>query len=402
MARRVVVAGAGLAAVHAVQALREAESEAEAGGTVAEVVLVGDERVLPYDRPPLSKHVLRGERPVPPLLTEDDVARLRLDVRLGAPVRGLQDGRVLLDDGSDLAYDALLVATGAAPRTLPGLAGPDVHVLRTAGDAEALRAAVRSAGRLTVVGAGLVGCEAAASARALGAEVVLLEVLDQPVLRSLGPVAAEHVAAAHRAAGVDLRCGTSVLEVEGDRGSRRLHLSDGTVVDGGPLLVAVGAAPATGWLAGSGVAVDDGVLCGADGRTSVPGVWAAGDVARWQVPSQGRTARIEHWTSAAEQGDVVGRQLAGGPAVEHDPVPYVWSEQYGVRWEVVGLPAAADDHVVLRVGPRQRLLVLHGREGRLTGAVGAGVPRQVARVRELLAGGGGLDEAEAAVGARLG
>ena len=384
---RVVVAGAGLAAVRLAEELREQ-------GADGALVLLGEERTAPYDRPPLSKQVLRGERDAPPLLAPGDAERLALELRLGVRAVALHPGdrEVLLDDGTTVRYDALVVATGAAPRHVPGLAGAGVHVLRTVADAVALREDVLRAGRLTVVGGGFLGCEVAASARAMGADVVLVEVLEQPLVRVLGPVVARELVAAHREAGVDVRAGTAVLETRGEGAERVLLLSDGTTVPGDVVLVAVGVEPETRWLDGSGVACDGGVVCDASGRSSVDGVWAVGDVARWWLPSQQAHRRVEHWTSAGEQAAAVARGLVTGP-VEHDPVPYVWSDQYAVKWQLVGLPAPDDEVTLLRVGKRDRLLAVYGRDGRLTGAVAGSAPKHVTALRALLLAGASHSEA---------
>lgn len=390
--RRVVVVGAGLAAVRLAEELHEQ-------GFDGSLVVVGEEHVPPYDRPPLSKHVLRGEREAPPLLQPDDYARLGVDLRLGTRAVALHADRreLLLEDGSTLAYDALVVATGAAPRHVPDVEGPGVHVLRTAQDAEGLRAAVQEAGRVTIVGGGFIGCEVAASARAMGADVVLLEVLSLPLVRVLGPTVAEEVVRLHRDNGVDVRPATSVLEVHGEGPGRTLVLSDGTTVPGDVVLVGIGVEPRTDWLEGSGLEVDGGVVCGADGRSSVDGVWAVGDVARWWVPSQQAHRRIEHWTNASEQAGVVARNLLGAQE-QHDPVAYVWSDQYSTKWQLVGLPAPTDDVTLLAVGPKgDRLLAVYGRDGRLTGALGASAPRPVMKVRQLLAEGSSYDDALAAL-----
>lgn len=389
---RVVVVGAGLAAVRLAEELRE-------HGFEGSLVVVGEESVPPYDRPPLSKHVLRGERAAPPLLAPEDGARLRLDLRLGVRAVALHpdERSVLLDDGSTVEYDELVVATGATPRHVPDLEGDGVHVLRTADDAAGLRAAVVQAGRVTIVGGGFIGCEVAASARSMGADVVLLEVLALPLVRVLGPTVAEQVVRLHREHGVDVRSATSVLEVHGEGAGRTLVLSDGTTVPGDVVLVGIGVEPRTAWLDGSGVDIDGGVVCGADGRSSVDGVWAVGDVSRWWLPSHAVHRRIEHWTNASEQAGVVARNLLGGRE-EHDPVAYVWSDQYATKWQLVGLPAPTDDVTLLQVGPKaDKLLCVYGRDGRLTGALGASAPRPVMRVRQLLAQRASYDAALAAL-----
>lgn len=384
---RIVIVGGGLAAVSLVQALRRLDF-------AGELVVLSGEDAVPYDRPPLSKDVLRGERDAPLLVEAADWADLEVDLRLGCRAGGLdpQGRRVLLAGGASLPYDALVVATGAAPRHLAGLSGDGVHVLRTQEDATALGAAIRRAGQVVIVGGGFIGCEVAASARALGAQVVLLETLGLPLVRALGPAVAAELTAVHVGAGVDVRAGTRIEAVTGTGADRLLALSDGTTVPGPVVLVGIGVTADTGWLAGSGITLDDGVVCDAGGRSSLPGVWAVGDASRWWLPALAAHRRIEHWTNALEQAEVLAANLLGADAA-HDPVPYVWSEQYGVTLQVAGLPAPDDDVTVLRVGPAADLLAaVYGRDGRCTGVLVGGAPRVFSRLRKLLAAGAPYDD----------
>jgi 3-phenylpropionate/trans-cinnamate dioxygenase ferredoxin reductase subunit len=386
---RVVVVGAGLAGLRVVERLHEL-------GAGFEVVLVGAEQHRPYDRPPLSKEVLRGERATPYLV--DDLAALGVHARLGRRAVALHPDQrtVLLDDGTSLPYDAVVVATGASPRRLPGLHGDGVHVLRTVEDAEALRADVQRSRRVVVVGGGFIGCEVASSARALGAEVTLVELLPAPLARVLGPAVAAEVAALHRDSGVQLRCGVGVVEARGEGADRELVLSDGSAVRAGVVVVGLGVLPEVGWLEGSGLAVDDGVLCDEHGRTSAAGVWAAGDVARWYHPLLGDAVRLEHWTTAGDHGRAVAADIAGHPEPLGD-VPYFWSDQHGVKLQVLGVPHADDDVTLLRVGPEPgRLLAVYGRDGRFTAVLGLSAARFVMRMRPLLADGADLQQALAA------
>lgn len=376
----VVVLGGGLAATRTVEELRTQAPEVR-------ITMVSDERELPYDRPPLSKAVLRGEREAPALReTWDD-----LDVELLLGRRAVQlrpgDRAVRLEDGSELRYDALVVATGARPRTLPGLDGDGVFTLRTAADSRGLGAAMVEAGSLVVVGGGFIGCEAAASARALGLRVDLVEVLPAPLARVLGPTLSAEVARLHEDNGVVLHTGTAIERVEGTGAERRLVLSSGAVLPAPVVLVGLGVEPETAWLEGSGVQLDGGVLCSATGRTSADGVWAAGDVAAWFHPGLGGRLRLEHWTSAADQAATVARDVLGRgePLAE---VPYFWSDQYAVKFQVLGRPHPDDDVTLLKVGPKgDRLLALYAREGRLTAVLGASAPRFVMRLRDAVRDG---------------
>jgi 3-phenylpropionate/trans-cinnamate dioxygenase ferredoxin reductase subunit len=382
----VVVVGGGLAATRTVEELRLL-------GADSRITVVSEEAVLPYDRPPLSKDVLRGERDAVPL--RDEWLSLDIDLRLGC--RGVtlrpEEHVVLLDDGTQVSYDAAVLATGARPRALPGLTGRGVHVLRTAADACGLAEDVRRCGRLVVVGGGFIGCEAAASARALDAAVTMVELLPSPLARVLGAQVGAEVGRLHTAEGVTVIGGTSVLEVRGEGDERQLLLSDQSTLDAPVVLVGIGVAPDVDWLKGSGLTLDDGVLCDANGRTSIEGVWAAGDVARWWHPLYGSHVRLEHWTSAAEQGVAVARDIMGQPAPVSG-VPYVWSDQYRTKFQLLGLPSPDDDVELIAVGPDgTRTLAVYGREGRVTAVLGLSAPKWVMRMRSLLAERAAYDEA---------
>jgi 3-phenylpropionate/trans-cinnamate dioxygenase ferredoxin reductase subunit len=353
---KVVVVGAGLAGLRVVEALRSQ-------GADASVVLVGEELHEPYDRPPLSKHVLRGERE--PMYLREEYASLGVDLRLGVTATGLT-GHVLQTSAGDEEFDQLVIATGAVPRRLPGAPG---HVLRTLDDSRALSPYLEPGRSLGVVGAGLIGCEVAASARTKGAEVHLVDVLDGPLIRVLGPVVAQRVADLHASHGVHLHLGTGVATAAPDR----LELTDGTVLQVDAVLEAMGVTPATSWLEGSGIALQDGVVCDGTGRAA-DGVWAVGDVARWAG------VRREHWTSAGEQAETVAAAILGEP-VDHDPLPYWWSDQYDVKLQGLGTVAADDDVEVVEVGPRSRPLAVYSRDGLLTGVVGFSAGAAVMKLR---------------------
>jgi 3-phenylpropionate/trans-cinnamate dioxygenase ferredoxin reductase subunit len=382
----VVIVGGGLAAARTAEELRTLDPDRR-------ITLVSAESHLPYDRPPLSKQVLRGE------LTETtlpaDWSELRVDLRRDSRAAALHPAErtLLLDDGSELSYDDAVLATGAQPRMLPGLTGAGVHVLRTLDDAQALTADIRRTNRLTVLGAGFIGCEAAASARTMGAEVTLLEVLPTPLARVLGTEVGRAVADLHEEAGVTLRCGSAVLEARGEGDARELLLSDGRTVAAPVLLVGLGVTPDTAWLTGSGVEMDDGVVCDASGRTSAEGVWAAGDVARWWHPLYDAHVRMEHWTSAAAQGAAVAQAIVG-KGEPLDEVPYFWSDQYRSKLQMLGRPEPDDDVTLLHVGPNEdKLLAVYGREGRVTAVFGIGAARWVMRMRPLLAEQASYDDA---------
>ena len=354
-------------------------------GDEGRIVLIGVERHWPpFDRPPLSKQVLLGkwERDKALLRTELDPATDDgLELVLGRRAVGLDAAarEVTLDDGATVAYDGLIVATGATPRRLPGydhLAG--IHVLRTVDDCDALRADLVDGRRVAVIGAGFIGCEVAAACRTLGHEVALVEALPLPLVRVLGEQIGAMTAALHREHGVAVHLGVGVDTIEGDERVRRVRLADGTQIDAEVVVVGIGVTPATEWLEGSGVVLDNGVVCSAALLAEgVSGIAAAGDIARWPNPAfGGQVMRIEHWTNAAEQAEHAARSLlaqAGGRDAEpFESIPYFWSEQYGVRLQMVGTWATGDaQHVVEGdpLGEERKGVIAFVRDGTVVGAL---------------------------------
>jgi 3-phenylpropionate/trans-cinnamate dioxygenase ferredoxin reductase subunit len=380
----VTVIGAGLAGLRTVERLRHR-------GCRGRIVLLGAEPHLPYDRPPLSKQVLRGERDAPWLRPADDYAGLDVEVRLGEQVLELDaDQRVLRTrDTQQLPYDVLVIATGASPRRVPGING---LVLRTLDHAIDLRGLLRPGARLAIIGAGLIGCEAAASARAMGVEVDLIDVLPGPLIRVVGAQVCNLVADLHRAHGVRLHMDTAAARVGTDAarvgaatgGAGELALADGTVLAADIVLEAVGAVPETGWLEGSQLRLDDGVVCDAEGRVAED-VYAVGDVARWD----GR--RSEHWTNAGWQADRVAAAILG----QEPPLPepaYWWSDQYDVKLQGLGAPGPDDDVQLISWGPKARTVALYARDGRLTGAVGFSAAAAVMRLRADITAGSAIGD----------
>ena len=385
----VVVVGASLAGLRAVEAARRT-------GYDGRLVLVGAEEHLPYDRPPLSKALLEAGEPQAPTTyrTADELADLGVELRLGAPATGLDlTAREVLLGDERLAYDRLVVATGAHARPLPGPALAGVHVLRTVEDALAVRAALDAGARTVVVGGGFIGSEVASAARSRRLPVTVVEAAPVPLVRAVGEQVAPAVAALHARAGTELRCGAGVLAVEGDERVERVVLTDGTVLPADLVVVGTGAVPSTGWLEGSGLVLDDGVVCD-EALRAAPGVWAAGDVARWRHGGPGETVRLEHWTAAAEQGAHAGRSAADpSTAAPFRTVPYAWSDLYGRRLQVVGTTAGADEvHVVGDVdGPSW--LALYRRGDRLAGAFAVDLPGRIMKHRRLIAASASWDEA---------
>lgn len=383
-----LIVGASLAGLRCAQALRAAKHEGD-------VVLVGDEPHVPYDRPPLSKQVLTGEWDAAKIvLGEAPDVDLRLGVR--ATDLDLAGRSVGVHGGDRLAFEHLVIATGAAPRQLPGgeASLDGVFTLRTLDDALAIKAALEARPRrVVVVGAGFIGAEVAAVARTLGLEVTILEALPTPLARGLGPTLGPAVAAIHGDHGVELRTGVAVDALEGDGRVQRVVLTDGSSVEAEVVVVGIGVLPNTGWLEGSGLTVGDGVVCDATLRAA-PGVWAIGDVARWPHPLLGdELVRIEHWTNAVEQAQHVGRCIATGEPAPFGTVPFVWSDQYDHRIQVLGRPGADDDvHVVSGSFEERRFVALTADGQRLTGAVGMDDPKRTMRARRALMNRLSLDE----------
>ena len=387
----IVVVGASLAGLRAVEALR-------GRGYPGRLVLVGAEEHLPYDRPPLSKEVLRGEWGVERLaLRRRDYADLELDLRLARRATALDiDAReVALDDGSRLGWDGLLIATGAAPRSLPGTeAFAGVHLLRTLDDSLALRADLEATPRrVVVVGGGFIGAEVAASCRQRGLEVTVVEPLSAPMERGLGREMGGLMADLHRDHGVDLRLGTSVDGFDGGARVERVKLSDGSVLDADVVVVGIGVTPVTDWLESSGLELDDGVVCDSTGATRVPGVVAAGDVARWHHPVYDRAIRMEHWTHAVEQGVAAATRLLGD-SEPFGAIPLFWSDQYDRKIQLAGLPEFDGESRVVHGSLAERKFVrLYEKGGRLHAALGFNQARLMIGYRRMIAQGASWEEA---------
>ncbi|MET8719283.1 NAD(P)/FAD-dependent oxidoreductase [Streptomyces misionensis] len=376
--RRIVVVGASAAGLSAAEALRRQ-------GYDGSLTLVGREPHPPYDRPPLSKQILDGswEPERVRLRRPDDLEALGLDLRLGVPAAALAPAArtVTLADGTELGYDGLIIATGVRPRWLPGCGTPGVHVLRDLEDALALRERLAAGGRLVVLGAGFLGAEVASAARSLGAAVTLVEPSPVPLAHAVGQQVGAHLARLHREHGVDLRTGTKATGITTEAGrATGVRLDDGTTVAADDVLVAIGSQPNTDWLHGSGLAVGDGVECDRY-SAAAPGIYAAGDVARWHNPLFGTTMRVEHRTNAAEQGMTAARNLLDPQrARPFAPVPYFWSDQYGLRIQAFGHLRGHDEARVVEGDPVDgRFLVAYRKGDRLTGALGVGMPPRALR-----------------------
>jgi NADPH-dependent 2,4-dienoyl-CoA reductase/sulfur reductase-like enzyme len=383
--RTIVIAGASLAGLRAAETLRHE-------GYDGRLVLIGAENHLPYDRPPLSKELLAGEwEPEQIALRKQPYDDLVLDLRLGCRATGLDvAGRVVEVDGDErLAFDGLVIATGARPRTLPDTPPLDgIFVLRTLEDCLAIRARLDARPRVVVVGAGFIGSEVAATCRRRGLDVTVLEVLPVPMARGVGLVMGDVCGQLHDDHGVDLRCGVQVAGFDGRDRVERVRLADDSAIDADLVVVGVGVVPATDWLQSSGLTLDDGVVCD-ETCLAESGIVAAGDLARWPNPLfDGESMRVEHWTNATEQGVAAARRLLADDdnAEAFAPVPFVWSDQYDVKIQLVGC-IRADDEVVVVDGSldERRFVAVYGRAGRIVGALGFSRPRVVMQYRKMIA-----------------
>ena len=377
----IVIVGGGLAAARTAEQLRRSEY-------TGPITIVSDEDHLPYDRPPLSKEVLRAETDDVTLKPAEFYNEQNITMLLGKAARSVDiDAKTLtLVDGGLIAYDELIIATGLVPKRIPSFPDlPGIHVLRSFDESLALRKEAGSARRAVVVGAGFIGCEVAASLRKLDVDVVLVEPQPQPLASVLGEQIGELVARLHRAEGVDVRCGVGVSDVSGADRVEKVVLGDGTELDVDLVVVGIGSRPATSWLEGSGIEVDNGVVCDTHGRASAPHVWAIGDVASWRH-TLGHQVRVEHWSNVADQARALVPAMLGQDAPASVTVPYFWSDQYDVKIQCLGEPEATDIvHVVEDDG--RKFLAFYERDGVVAGVVGGGMPGKVMKVRSKIAAG---------------
>ena len=398
MARQSIhIVGASLAGIRAAEALRRREFDGR-------IVLIGDEPHHPYDRPPLSKQVLAGAWEVDRLaLTKPEKFEdLDLDLRLGVRATSFDlASRTLSTDTGDDIVDGLVIATGARCRTLPGteeMSG--VHVLRSLDDALALRADLDAGpDRVVVVGAGFIGAEVAATCRGRGHAVTMVEPLPTPLGRVLGDDIGRVMAEVHVEHGVDLRTGVGVDRLEADAGRvARVVLTDGAVVEADLVVIGIGVLPNTEWLEGSGLTLDNGVVCDAT-MLAAPGVTAAGDVARWPNQRFGELMRVEHWDNAIEQGVHAAERLLvdDDDAVPFEPVPWFWSDQYDRKIQLAGRIRPGDDtHLATGSLEERRFAQLFGRDGRLVGVLGFNRPRHVMQYKTMIQDGVAFADAVAA------
>lgn len=396
---RLVVVGASLAGLRAVEAARKA-------GFDGTITLIGAERHLPYDRPPLSKDFLDVTEPGTetsiPFFRSDEVFadELRVDLVLGSPATKLDaDRKIVVVGDSEVPFDALVIATGSKLRTLPDTEHLDgVHGLRTLDDSLAIRAALDAGARTVVIGAGFIGSEVAASAQKRGLPVTVVEALPTPLVRATGTEMGSAIASLHQRNGTTLLCGTGVKGIEGGDGRvQRVVLHDGTHLDADLVVVGIGVTPCTDWLEGSGVELDNGVVCDETLWTGVPGIYAAGDVANWMNPMFGVRQRMENWTAAAEQGAAAARNaLDPDNAKPYATVPYFWSDWYGSRIQFVGVPDCDEVQLVdgdLDSDSDARWTALYRRGDRLGGALTVNGQTVIMKYRRLISQGASWVEA---------
>lgn len=382
--QRIVVVGASAAGLTTARTLRSR-------GFDGTLTLIGDEPHTPYDRPPLSKQILAGswEPDRIALAGEADLGKLGAELLFGRAATGLDlAGRqVLLADGERIGFDDLVIATGVTPRRLPGSDLAGVHVLRTLDDALALRARLLERPAVVVVGAGFLGAEVAAVARGMGLDVTLVDPLPVPMHRQFGARIGESVGQLHADHGVAVRCGTGVRRFLDTAGQvAGVELTDGSRLDAELVVVAVGARPAVDWLAGSGLALGDGVECDAFCRAA-PRIYAAGDVASWPHDHFGTRLRLEHRMNATEQAMAVAGNLLGAEQ-RFSPVPYFWTDQYDARIQAYGIFPSGADVLVLHGEPAERKFVAgYGHAGRVVGVLGWNSPREVRQLRQLVVEG---------------
>ncbi|MCJ7452546.1 MAG: FAD-dependent oxidoreductase [Steroidobacteraceae bacterium] len=355
MTQAFVIVGASHASVQAIETMRRQ-------GHQGPIVLVGDEPQLPYNRPPLSKKFLSGELERERLLLRSPqfYEQARVDTRLGLRVTAIDCGarRLRLDDGGEITYDKLLLSVGSRPRLLetPGHDLAGIHYLRTIADVEAIRADLRDARRLVVVGAGYVGLEAAASARHLGLEVTVLEMADRPLNRVVAPQLSEFYLRRHEREGVQIHCSTSVTAFEGDGRVRAVVCGD-QAYPADIVIVGVGILPDVILAASAGINCDNGVRVDEQCQTSDPNVWAAGDCTNHPSVRYGRRVRLESVDNAVEQGRVAATNMCGGQA-RHEHVPWFWSDQYDVKLQIAGLSEGYDT-ALLRGDPESGSFALY-------------------------------------------
>ena len=393
----VVIVGASLAGIHSAQALRRNHYDGR-------LTVIGDEPHYPYDRPPLSKHYLAGAWEVEKLRLRPaaDPDALDIEWRLGATATSLDvaSRSLRIDDEGSVEFDGLIIATGAAPRRLPGAELDGVHVLRSLDDATALREAFDAEpARVVVIGAGFIGAEVAATARERGLDVTMIEAAEAPLMRVLDRSAGMAVAELHRSHGVDVRLGTGATIVGSDGVATGVELSDGTTIESTVIVLGIGVVPNVQWLEDSDLTIGNGVVC--DARClAAPGIVAAGDVACWPNGRfGGALTRVEQWDNAIEQGGYAARSLlawAGGDDIDpYEPIPWFWSDQYDRKIQLAGIPSGRVEMIIGSMDEGRFAQIYIDDQDQFVGALAWNRPKQAIQARQLLAAAASVDEARA-------
>nr|WP_274636438.1 FAD-dependent oxidoreductase [Microbacterium bovistercoris] len=388
---RVVVVGASVAGVKLAQSLR---SE----GFTGSITLIDLEDEPLYDRPPLSKKYLSGVESAAEiaLATPAELRRLGIDTRFGIVATGVDPAAkvVHLAHGGEVPYDSLVIATGARARRTPWASFPGVHVLRTRTDADALRKELVPGRHLAVIGAGFIGAEAAATARQAGMRVTIIEPIGAPMGRAMNAEVGGIFADKYRQEGVELQFGISVEDVSAVDGHLRLALTDGTRLDADAVLLGIGAVVNTEWLESSGLSLNNGVVCDATmAAVGVRDIYAIGDVARYTNDRHPESVRLEHWTSAVDQGLLVAHNLTHpDDRRRYDPTEYVWSDQYDWKIQIVGR-TGSEDWTIVGDPAAGRFAIAYGiPDQTLEGAVIVNWPRALIDARRSVAGGAATGE----------
>lgn len=364
MTKRTIIIGAGQAGAQGAQSMRQA-------GYDGDIIIIGDDPALPYQRPPLSKSYLKGELSAerlylrPEQFYEQQNIGLRLSERVESIDREAKT--ILTARGDTLSYDSLLLATGAPPRKLqmPGADLTNIFYLRTLLDSDALRSILSVDGRIIVVGAGYIGLEVAAVARAAGCDVTVLEIAERVLARVACKAVSEFYETLHRDHGVDLRLATGLEVFVGEGGVlRAAKLSNGEDIDCAAALVGIGAAPETKLAVDAGLEVDNGIVVDEHARTSDASIWAAGDCTNFPSGRYGKRMRLESVPNAIEQAKVAGANIAGSDKV-YDAVPWFWSDQYDVKLQTVGIGDGADETIVRGAQADKKFSVWYFRQGDL-------------------------------------
>ncbi|MFI8092135.1 NAD(P)/FAD-dependent oxidoreductase [Streptomyces sp. NPDC086080] len=387
----VVIVGASAAGLSAADGLRE-------GGYTGPLTVLDEEFEPGYDRPMLSKSLLATEEHAgpAPLRSEEQLAAKNIDLLAGHGAMGLDIDRrlVVTNWGEAIGWRHVVIATGVTARPVVTAGGTALPTLRTRADLATARRLATSGRPVTLIGGGFIGLEAAAALRSHGVEVTLLCATELPLATVVGDEVAGWLNHLHVTHGVSFGLGDAVTTVEETAHGYDIRLADGRTRPATSVLAGVGTQPATDWLIGSGVELDQGVVVDAAGRTNVEGVWAAGDIAARRGPLPGRPRRFEHWTHAIEQGRQVGLNIARGEAVAHEAVPYVWTEQYGITLHMLGERRAGDTDTVVEgsLGTGE-FVVVHGSGDELHGVTVCGRVRALRTYRKLLRARASLKDA---------